>query len=156
MKGKSEVVQVLREMLREELGAISQYMLHGEMCKNWGYKRLGGHTRTQAIEEMKHAERLIERILFLEAIPNLGDLPKLSIGKDVSQQIDNDLALERGAVAAYNDAVATCRKAGDNTSADLLEDILGNEEEHVDFLEAQLLLIKEVGLQNYLSQQMHE
>jgi len=156
MKGKPEVLEALHEMLKEELGAISQYILHAEMCENWGYKRLSGYTKKQAIDEMKHAERLIERILFLEGMPNLVDLPRLAIGKDVEQQLKNDLALEKRAVEAYNKAAATCRKSGDNTSADLVEDLLKNEEEHVDFLESQIGIIKEIGLPNYLSQQMHE
>lgn len=156
MKGKPEVLEVLSRMLKEELGAISQYILHAEMCENWGYKRLGSSIKKQSIGEMKHAEKLIERILFLEGMPNLNDLPRLNIGKDVNQQLENDLALEKSAVADYNDSVATSRKAGDNGSADLLEEILEDEEEHVDFLETQLALIQELGLQNYLSQQMHE
>ena len=156
MKGKPEVVEVLAEMLKEELGAISQYFLHGEMQSNWGYKRLYAHTRKEAINEMHHAEKLIERILFLEGMPNLNDMPKLTIGKDVKQQFEQDLALERSAVASYNRAVATSRKAGDNASADLLEGILADEEEHVDFLETQLNLIQDIGLQNYLVEQMGE
>lgn len=156
MKGKPEVLQVLSKMLKEELGAISQYILHSEMGENWGYMRLSDHIRKQAIGEMKHAEVLIERILFLEGLPNMGDLPKLNIGKDVKEQLENDLDLERSAVTSYNEAVAACRKAGDHGSADLLEEILADEEDHVDFLESQLGLIKDVGLQNYLTQQMGE
>lgn len=156
MKGKPEVLEVLSKMLKEELGAINQYMLHAEMCVNWGYKRLGGSIKKQSVGEMKHAEKLIERILFLEGMPNLNDLPRLTIGKDVKQQLENDLALEKSAVADYNDAVAISRKAGDNASADLLTEILQEEEEHVDFLESQLGLIQELGLQNYLSQQIGE
>ncbi len=156
MKGKPEVLKALSEMLKEELGAISQYMLHAEMCNNWGYKRLYAHIKKEAINEMKHAEELIERILFLEGTPNLADLPKLNIGKDVKQQLENDLILEKSAVAAYNEAVALCEKLGDNGSAELLEEILADEEEHVDFIESQLSLIKEIGLPYYLSQQMHE
>jgi len=156
MKGKPEVLAVLAEMLKEELGAISQYILHAEMCSNWGYKRLYGLIKKESINEMKHAEELTERILFLEGTPNLGELPKLNIGKDVKQQLQNDLALEKNAVADYNRAIATCRKAGDNASADLLEEILHDEEEHVDFIEAQLDLIEQVGLANYLAQQLKE
>jgi len=154
MKGKPEVLKVLQEMLKEELGAISQYFLHGEMCQNWGYKKLYEHTKKESINEMHHAEELTERLLFLEGTPNLGDMPKLNIGKDVKQQFENDLALEKNAVAAYNEAVAVCRKAGDQASADLLQDILADEEEHVDFLEEQLGLIKEIGIQNYLAQKV--
>jgi bacterioferritin len=154
MKGKPEVLKVLQEMLKEELGAISQYFLHGEMCQNWGYKKLYEHTKKESINEMQHAEELTERILFLEGTPNLGDLPKLNIGKDVKQQFENDLALEKNAVAAYNQAIAVCRKADDRASAHLLRKILADEEEHVDFLEEQLGLIEEVGIQNYLARQM--
>src|SRR5437773_10392593 len=156
MKGKPEVMAVLGEMLKEELAAISQYFLHSEMCDNWGYTRLGEFIKKQAIGEMKHAEILIERILFLEGLPNMGDLPRLNIGKDVKQQLQNDLELEKSAVAEYNKAVATSRKAADNASADLLETILKDEEEHVDFLETQLSLIRDIGLENYLTQQMGE
>jgi bacterioferritin len=154
MTGKPEVLQVLQEMLREELGAISQYFLHAEMCENWGYQKLSGHTKKLSIVEMKHAEKLIERMLFLEGAPSLSELPKLNIGKDVKQQLENDLAIEKGAVAGYNQAIAVCRKADDHASADLLEKILADEEEHVDFEEEQLGLIEEIGIQNYLAQQM--
>jgi len=156
MKGKPEVIEILSKMLKEELGALNQYMLHAEMQNNWGYKRLYAATKKQAIGEMKHAEELIERILFLEGMPNLADMPKLNIGKDVKQQLTNDLALEKGAVAEYNAAVAAARKAGDNGSADLLDELLRDEEEHVDQLETQLSLIDQLGLENYLAQQMKE
>jgi len=156
MKGKAEVLEVLSKMLKEELGALNQYMLHAEMCENWGYTRLAKLTKKNSIEEMKHAEKLVERILYLEGMPNLNELPKLNIGKDVKQQLGNDLALELSAVAAYNAAVAAARKAGDNGSAELLQGILQDEEGHVDFLETQLGLIEQLGLENYLAQQMQE
>jgi len=156
MKGKAEVLEVLSKMLKEELGALNQYMLHAEMGENWGYKRLSGRIKKQSIDEMKHAEKLVERILHLEGMPNLNELPKLNIGKDVKQQLGNDLALELSAVAAYNAAVAAARKAGDNGSAELLQGILQDEEGHVDFLETQLGLIEQLGLENYLAQQMQE
>jgi len=154
MKGKAEVLEVLQKALGEELQAISQYFLHGEMQSNWGYKRLYAEIKKQAIGEMKHAEALIERIIFLEGLPNLNDFPKLKIGKTVEQQLQNDLELEKGAVAEYNKSIAVSRKAGDNSSADLFETLLKDEEKHVDFLDAQLSIIKEIGLQNYLAQQM--
>ena len=154
MQGKPDVIEVLAKMLKEELGAISEYFIHAEMCENWGYKKLGEHTKKESINEMKHAEKLIERILFLDGTPNLNDLPKLAVGKDVKQQFENDLALEKNAVAEYNAAIATCRKAGDHASADLLQAILADEEEHVDFLEEQLSLIGHVGIQNYLALQV--
>ena len=155
MKGKANVIEVLQKSLGEELQAISQYFLHGEMQSNWGYKRLHAEIKKQAIGEMKHAEALIERIIFLEGIPNLNEFPKLRIGKTVEQQLQNDLELEKNAVEEYNKYVALARKEGDNGSADLLEVLLKDEEEHVDFLETQLGMIKQLGLETYLSQQMH-
>ena len=154
MKGKPEVIEVLAKMLKEELGAISQYFIHAEMCENWGYNKLSEHTKKESINEMTHAEKLIERILFLEGTPNLNDMPKLVVGKDVKSQFQNDLELEKNAVAEYNAAIATCRKAGDHASADLLQVILEDEEGHVDFLEDQLGLIESIGIQNYLAQQV--
>lgn len=153
MKGKPEVMECLLQMLREELAAINQYMLHAEMQANWGYVKLGKFIKMQAIGEMKHAEALIERILFLEGLPNLSEMEKLRIGKNVRQQMENDLALERGAVLSYNKCVKVCREAGDNATADFLKTILIDEEKHVDFLETQLGLMEQVGLQNYLVMQ---
>lgn len=156
MKGRPVVLEALGRMLREELGAINQYFLHAEMCENWGYERLSDLIKKQSIGEMKHAEILIERILFLEGLPNMGDLPKLNIGKNVKEQLQNDLELEVSAVAEYNEVVAACQKAGDNATADLLKELLKDEEDHVDFLETQLGLIKDLGLENYLIEQMGE
>ena len=156
MKGKPEILKVLQEMLSEELGALNQYFLHSEMCENWGYELLSKRVKKLSITEMKHAEELIERTLFLEGTPNLSELPKLNIGNDVKQQLQNDLALELGAVADYNQAIAACRKAGDNGTADFLKRILADEEEHVDFFEEQLGLIEQIGMQNYLAQQLEE
>jgi bacterioferritin len=156
MKGKPEVLAQLAEMLKEELGAINQYILHAEMQENWGYKRLGAEVKKQSIGEMKHAEKLIERILFLEGFPRLDQMAKLNIGKDVKQQLANDLKLERMAVDDYNAAVEISRKAGDNATADFLKEILKDEEEHVDFLEQQLGLIEQLGYENYLAQQIKE
>jgi bacterioferritin len=154
MKGKAEVVTVLNEMLQEELCAINQYMIHAEMCENWGYKKLGRYIKMQSIGEMKHAESLMERILFLEGMPNVNMTLKVHVGKDVPQQIENDLTLEKGAVTAYNHSIEICRKAGDNASADFLLVILKDEEEHVDFLETQLEIISKIGLDNYLTKQI--
>jgi len=156
MKGKPEVLQVLQEMLKEELGAISQYFLHSEMCEHWGFEGLSQHIKKISIIEMKHAEKLIERMLFLEGTPSLSELPKLTIGKDVKQQLENDLGLEHGAVTGYNESIATCRTASDNGTADFLKGILLEEEGHVDFFEEQLDLIGQIGLQNYLAQQLEE
>jgi bacterioferritin len=156
MKGKPEVLKVLQEMLKEELGAISQYFLHSEMCEHGGFEGLSNQIKKISIIEMGHAEKLIERMLFLEGMPSLSELPKLNVGKDVKQQLENDLALEHGAVTGYNEAIATCRKAGDNGTADFLKGILAGEEHHVDFFEEQLDLIGQLGLQNYLAQQLEE
>ena len=156
MKGKPEVLKALQEMLEEELGALNQYFLHSEMCENWGYKLLSQRVKKLSIIEMKHAEELIERLLFLEGAPNLSQLPKLNIGRDVKQALENDLALEHGAVTDYNEAIIACRKAGDNGTAELLKTILAQEEAHVDFFEEQLSLIEQIGTQNYLAQQLEE
>ncbi len=156
MKGKPEVLAELSERLKEELAAINQYILHAEMCENWGYLRLSHQTKKQSIGEMKHAERIVERILFLEGAPRMDHLAKITIGKDVPQQLENDLALERGAVADYNKSIEICRKVGDNATADFLKEILKDEEDHVDMLETELSLIAQMGLQNYLAQQMRE
>lgn len=156
MKGKAEVIDALSEMLKEELGAINQYMLHAEMQDNWGYLKLAKATKKQSIGEMKHAEQIMERILFLEGMPRMEEMGKLSIGKDVPQQLKNDLALERGAVTAYNKAIETSRKAGDNATADFFKEILKDEEMHVDMLEKQLSLIDQLGLAQYLAEQMGE
>lgn len=156
MKGKPEVLAALSHALKEELTAINQYMLHAEMCENWGYPKLAKEIKKQSFGEMKHAEKLIERILFLEGMPRLDVLGKLNIGKDVKQQLTNDLVLERGAVVDYNKAVEVCRKAGDNASADFFKDILKDEEAHVDYLEQQLELIDQLGYENYLAQQLGE
>jgi len=154
MKGNAEVLEALSDMLKEELGAINQYFLHAEMCENWGYKRLAELTKKQAIGEMKHAEAIIERILFLEGLPKMNEIGQINIGKDVPGQLKNDLALEKGAVAAYNKAVEVCRKAADNATADFLKEILKDEEEHVDYLETQLSLIEQLTLPIYLTEQM--
>jgi bacterioferritin len=156
MKGKPEVLEVLAGVLTEELGAVVQYILHAEMCDNWGYKSLGSFTQKRAIEEMKHAEKLIERILFLEGAPNLQTFPKIEAGKDVPDQLTIDLMGEQTAIVSYNQGIATCTKAGDQGSADLLLANLHDEERHADYLETQLGLIKELGLANYLAQKLAE
>jgi bacterioferritin len=156
MKGKPEVLAELSERLKEELGAVNQYILHAEMCENWGYERLAKWTKMQAIGEMKHAEKIVERILFLEGLPKMDELAKITIGKNVKQQVDNDLALEKGAVAAYNKSIEICRKAGDNGTADFFKEILKDEEGHVDHLEMELGLIEQLGLEGFLAQQLDE
>lgn len=154
MKGKPEVLAELSERLKEELAAINQYILHAEMCENWGYLRLSRQTKKQAIGEMKHAEEIVERVLFLEGLPRMDQLAKISIGKNVQEQLKNDLALEKQAVIDYNASIEICRNVGDNATADFLKDLLKDEEEHVDSLETELGMIEQMGLQNYLAQQM--
>ena len=143
----------MNKALREELTAINQYFLHAEMCENWGYRKLSEYIKKQSIGEMKHAEVLIERILFLDGSPSMQPL-ELTVGGTVKGMIESDLRLELSAVKQYNDAVAIATKEGDNGSRDLLVDLLKDEEDHVDFLEAQMHLIEEVGYERYLTMQM--
>ena len=154
MTGKPQVLEVLQAALTDELGAVHGYILHAEMCESWGYKALAGATTKRAIEEMKHAEKLISRMLFLEGAPDVQSLPKIQIGKDVEAQLAIGLQDETGAVASYNHGVAICSKAGDNASAELLRGNLQDEERHADYLETQLNLIKQLGLANYLAQNL--
>ena len=156
MKGNPKVVAALNEALKEELMAINQYFLHAEMCENWKFTRLSTFIKKQSIDEMKHAETLIERILFLDATPNLTEPMQLTIGKNVKEQLESDLKLEVGAVALYNEAVRIAREEGDNASRELFERLLKDEEEHVDWLEAQVYQIQEMGYERYLSQQVRE
>lgn len=156
MKGNDEVIQVLNDALCAELTGINQYFIHAEMCANWHYKRLAEHTRKEAIEEMKHAEELIERILYLEGVPNMQKYMKINVGKSVLEQHQLDLGLEKDAVARLNKGIEVCRAREDNGSRGLLEKILKDEEAHVDWLEAQLQQIEDMGLQNYLAQQLEE
>jgi bacterioferritin len=155
MKGNPKVIAELNKALQEELTAINQYFLHAEMCENWGYRKLSDFIKKQSIGEMKHAEVLIERILFLDGTPSMMPL-ELNVGGTVKAMIESDLALEVSAVKAYNDAVALATKEGDNGSRDLLVQLLKDEEDHVDFLEAQMHQIKELGYERYLSMQMGE
>lgn len=156
MKGNPEVLIHLQEALKAELTAISQYILHAEMMENWGYKGLAKHTKMEAIGEMKHAEAIIERILFLDGVPSLQNLNTLRIGATVKQMHENDLQLEYDAVERLNKAVAASVAANDNGSRDLFEQILKDEEGHVDFLEAQLTMIEQMGIENYLAQQIEK
>lgn len=153
MRGNNKVIAQLNDALREELSAINQYFLHAEMCNNWGYHRLGAYIRKQSIDEMKHAEKLIERILFLDAVPKMEYLP-LSVGSSVRGQLEADLKLEVSAVAMYNKAVQVSRDAGDDASADLFRILLKDEEAHVDWLESQMHQIGEIGYERYLSMQL--
>jgi bacterioferritin len=156
VKGDPKVIAVLNEVLKAELTAINQYFLHAEMCENWGYEKLAKHTRKESIEEMVHAEKLMERILYLDGTPNMTDYFRINIGPNVKAQIENDLQVEYTAVQRLNSGVATCVAAGDNGSRELLEGILTDEEEHIDWLEAQLHAISEMGIENYLAQHLHE
>ena len=154
MKAKKGVVEYLNKLLTNELTAVNQYFLHSKMCDNWGYDRLYHKIRAESIDEMKHAEALIEHILYLEGVPNVQRLNTINIGQTVLEQLKLDLKLEQSAVTLFNEAIAHCVKAGDNTTRDKLEDMLESEEGHVDFIETQLETIKQVGIQNYLSQQI--
>ena len=155
MKGDAKVIAVLNEVLKAELTAINQYFLHAEMCENWGYHRLAEVTKKESIGEMKHAEVLMERILLLDGTPNMSDYFKINIGQNVQQQLQSDLQLEYDAVKRLNAGIETCVAAKDNGSRELLEKILMEEEEHIDYLEAQLHAIDEIGMNNYLAQQLH-
>lgn len=156
MQGNPEVLKRLAEALRAELTAINQYFLHSKMCENWGYFRLAAWYRKESIEEMHHADKLMNRIIFLEGTPNMTDLEPIHVGVNVKAQYENDLALELRAVHQLNEAIKTAREAGDNASRALFEQILHDEEEHVDYLEGQLHAIGETGLDNYLAQQLHK
>jgi len=156
MKGNDKIIAALNEALKEELTAINQYFLHAEMCENWHYQRLADHIRKESIEEMRHAEALIERILFLDGTPNMTELMQLSVGANVRQQLESDLKLEINAVAMYNRFVRLAQEEGDNASRELFERLLKDEEGHVDWLEAQAHQMKEMGYERYLSQQIRD
>jgi len=154
MKGNEKIFAVLNNLLSDELTAISQYMVHSEMCDNWRYAKLHKVVEERAITEMKHAEKLIARILFLDGTPVVSKLKKISIGADVEAQLKNDLAAEYGAVKGYNDGIRQAYELGDNGSRELMDSILKDEEDHVDWLEAQLGQIELMGLQTYLIEQV--
>jgi bacterioferritin len=156
MKGSREVIDLLNEVLAGELVAINQYFLHAKMCQNWGYRRIAAKVRSESIDEMKHAEQLADRILFLEGLPNLQRLDKLNIGQTVLEQFKSDVATEYLAVKRLNDGIRLCRDRGDNATEDLLTRILVSEEEHVDWLETQIRLVDELGEKAYLAEQLRE
>src|SRR6185295_14975072 len=156
MKGNGEVIQILNDVLCAELTGINQYFIHAMMCANWRYKRLAEHSRKESIEEMKHAQEIIERILYLDGVPNMQRYMKINVGQTVPEQHEFDLALEKDAVARLNYGVELSRTKEDNGTRALLEKLLRDEEEHVDWLESQLQQIRDIGLQNYLSQQIDD
>jgi bacterioferritin len=155
MKGKTKIIDTLNLMLTDELTAINQYMVQSEMCANWGYDRLHEAAEKRAIDEMKHAEKLIARLLFLEGRPIVSTLNKIHIGDTVEAQHKSDIEAEMGAIKGYNDAIKLCVDLGDNGTRELCEDILEDEEEHLDWLEAQLDQIAQIGIQAYLAEQLH-
>jgi len=156
MKSDSAIIDLLNEVLTAELTAINQYFIHAKMCENWGYKRLAAQKRHESIGEMKHADAVIERILYLDGIPNLQRLNPVRVGEDPVEQHRNDLELEVEAIARLNKGIALCVTKGDNGTRELLASVLKDEEEGADFLETQLHLIEEVGKAKYLAEQMHE
>jgi bacterioferritin len=154
MKGNVKVIAMLNELLSDELTAINQYMVHSEMCANWGYEELHEAAEKRAIQEMKHAETLIGRVLFLEGTPIVSNLKQIHIGADVAAQHHSDVNAETDAVKAYNDGIRLSAELGDNGSREMLESILKDEEAHLDWLEAQLDQISQMGIQNYLVEQL--
>jgi len=156
MKGHDDVIAVLNDVLTSELTAINQYFIHARMCENWGYQRLWKKLREESIEEMKDADKLIQRILYLEGLPNLQKLGKVMIGQTVLEQFKVDLQLEKDAILRLNEGIQVCRDLKDNGSAELLEELLEGEEEHANWLEEQLSLMDQVGEQNYLHQQIKD
>ena len=155
MKGNEQIIDTLNDLLADELTAINQYMVHSEMCANWRYEHLHEAIKGRAIEEMKHAEELIERMLFLEEQPIVSKLNEIAIGADVETQHRNDLSAEEEAVKAYNEGIRLAAEVGDNGTRELLESILKDEEQHLDWLEAQLDQIEQMGIQNYLGEQIN-
>jgi bacterioferritin len=154
MKGNPDVIKVLNEVLRKELTGINQYFIHAKMCKNWGYRVLADHAWNESIDEMKHADQLIERILLLEGVPNVTAYDKIQMGASVKQQLENDLGLEQAALTVLKPGIKTCLDARDDATRELLEHIVVDEEHHIDWIETQLHQIAEVGTANYLAQQI--
>ena len=154
MKGQADVINLLNTVLTGELTAVNQYFLHAKMCENWGYQRLAERIRKESIDEMKHADKLIERVLFLEGLPNVQRIGKINVGQKVIEQLKLDLALEMESIPRLNDGIKLCRDNGDNGTEDLLTHILTSEESHVDWLEAQLTQVAHMGDAHYLAQQL--
>jgi len=154
MKGSLEVIKLLNELLKGELAAINQYFLHASLCKKWGYMRLHKKMYDESIEEMRHAEQLIDRILYLEGLPILSDSVKVSVGKNIKEMLENDLVLERDGVPELKKGIALCLEQADTGTRELIEHILVNAEEHIHWLEAQTFLLGQVGYENYCAQQI--
>jgi bacterioferritin len=155
MKGDSKIIEALNEVLTSELTAINQYFVHAKMCENWGYKKLASKKREESIEEMKHADEVIDRILFLDGVPNMQRLNPVKVGEEPVEQHQVDLELEVDAQKRLNNAIALCREKADNGTRELLERILKDEEDSIDWLESQLHLVEEVGRERYLAEQIH-
>ncbi len=156
MKGDAKLIDALNEILTAELTGINQYFIHAKMCANWGYERLASVNRRESIEEMKHADDVIDRILFLDGVPNMQRLEKVRVGENVKEQLELDLALEMSAVARLNDSIELAVQVKDNGTRELLAKILVDEQEHIDWIEAQLTQISQMGIENYLSVQVRE
>ena len=156
MQGNAQVITALNDVLTAELTAINQYFIHARMCENWGYQRLWKRIREESIDEMKHADKIIHRILYLDGLPNLQRYNKINVGQTVKEQLTLDLGVERDAIPRFNAAIALCVTAGDNGTREMLAEMLTSEEEHADWLEEQLELINQLGEANYLAQQIRE
>ena len=156
MRGNDEIIEILNEVLTAELTAVNQYFLHSKMMDNWGYRKLGAHTRHESIDEMKHADQVTDRILFFDGVPNYQRYFALHIGESVPEQFQADLELEYTAVERLNRGIAIAVAAGDNGTRELLASILVSEEEHIDWLETQLETIRQIGAELYLSQHLHD
>ena len=156
MQGQPQIVELLNNVLRKELTGVNQYFVHAKMCENWGYQVLMKVNRDEAMDEMKHAEKIIDRILFPDGIPNMSSYDRIMIGNNVKQQLESDLALEMAALQVLGPGVQLCLELGDTGSRELLEHIIVDEEQHVDWIEAQLHKIDELGYENYLSEQIYE
>jgi bacterioferritin len=154
MKGHAKVIEILNDLLTNELTSVNQYFVHAKMCENWGYERLAKKVREESIDEMKHADRIIDRILYLEGVPNLQRLNKVNVGQNAHEQLRLDHDLERGAIQTLQTTIETVRSLGDYGTFELMTDILVSEEEHADWLEAQLSQIEQIGVENYLAQQI--
>jgi bacterioferritin len=154
MKGSPDIIKVLNEVLRKELTGINQYFIHSKMCKNWGYEVLAAIHWKESIDEMKHADELVERILFLEGVPNVSAYDKISVGNSVKQQLENDLGLEQAALAVLKPGIRTCLDERDDATRELLEHMVVDEERHIDWIETQQHQIQELGYENYLAQQI--